>query len=379
MPAARLIDARTLPVYDLGIDHPFARDRQRPLAELLQAHRLVEAAEFLPWEPATDAELTVAHDPVYLEALAALSAAQPSLEWLRRAPRFGLGTGDNPIAPGQDVAARAIAGATLACVRAVMRGATTRAFNPAGGLHHALAAAASGFCLLNDLVLGIRQARDLGAARVLYVDVDVHHGDGVELAFAEDPAVCTYSIHQHPATLWPGTGWVTERGRGAGLGSAINVPVQPGTGDESWLACLRESLVPAARRFRPELIVSQHGCDTHFSDPLASLAVTTRGHLAAAELIAELADELCGGRWVATGGGGYQPIRVIPRAWSMVWCVVRGRPVPESVDPAWRERWQPRGEAPLADRFLDPEFPADGTAATQNQRMLGELRAVHGW
>jgi acetoin utilization protein AcuC len=348
-----IVDGRKLPSYDLGTGHPFARDRLVPLMELLEAHRLVEAGDFLAVAPASDRELRLAHKPGYLEALAALSVEHPSAEWLRRAPGFGLGTADNPIAPGQERAARAVAGATSGCVRAVMDGAVRRAFCPPGGLHHALAAAASGFCLVNDLVIGIREAKRLGARRVLYVDLDVHHGDGVELAFVEDAEVFTFSIHQHPATLWPGTGWAEERGRGAGAGTVCNVPVDPGTGDEGWLGALREALPPFAERCRPDLIVSQHGCDPHREDPLAALAVTTRGFLAAAELVRDLAVEHCGGRWVATGGGGYQPYRVIPRAWTIVWCVLSGRELPEQVDPDWRRRWESRSGTALPARFLD--------------------------
>jgi acetoin utilization protein AcuC len=244
---------------------------------------------------------------------------------------------------GQPGGARAGAAATLACVRAVVGGQRRAAFNPAGGLHHAQRARASGFCIHADLVVGIRAALDAGIHRVLYVDYDVHHGDGVEAAFAADPRVLTISLHETPEVRFPGTGFAHDRGHGAGLGYAINVPLAPFTADDAWLAAIRAVVVPAARAYRPELIVSQHGADPHFTDPLASLRVTTQAMAAAATITRDLADELCGGRWVATGGGGYQPYTVLPRAWFWVWTIVAGRELPARIDAGWRAAW---GSAP---------------------------------
>jgi acetoin utilization protein AcuC len=380
MHRARLIDARQLPVYDLGISHPFARERQLPLFDLLRTHGLVSDEEWLASAPATDAELAVAHHPDYIRAVRALSAENPDPAWLARAPAFGMGTEDNPIAPGQHAAAAAVAGATLACTRAVMSGQAAHAFNPAGGLHHALPGAASGFCVYNDLVLAAREARRLGAARVLYVDVDVHHGDGVERAFDADPQVLTFSIHETPDVRWPFTGRVGDLGSGAARGSKWNLPMWPETGDDSWQQSLRDALLPAARRFRPDLIVSQHGCDAHAEDPLATLLLTTSSFLFAARLLHELSHELCGGRWVATGGGGYQPYRVLPRAWTIVWCVMSGRPLPERLDPSWRQRWQQRESRPLPQNLLDPPLPTGAgcaEAAARNAETVRALLACH--
>lgn len=294
MPDCLLVDAPSLPVYDLGAEHPFARDRQRPLFELIHRHGLVTPGELLQTSPANDEELGSAHDPAYIETVRGLSATPPPAEILRRAIRFGMGTADNPVAPGQHLGASAVAGASLACVRAVMEGRALRAFNSAGGLHHAMRARASGFCIYNDLAIAIREARRLGADRVLYVDFDVHHGDGVQDAFYDDPSVLTVSFHETPEVRWPGTGWVSEVGTGKGTGYAVNAPLASFTGDDSWVGCLREVLTATAKAFRPDVIVSQHGCDPHVWDPLAELHVTTRGFLAAASLTRELADELCG-------------------------------------------------------------------------------------
>jgi acetoin utilization protein AcuC len=216
---------------------------------------------------------------------------------------------------------------------------------------------------------------------VLYVDLDVHHGDGVEYAFREDPSVFTYSIHETPAVRWPGTGYAHDRGAGAGLGFAMNVPVHPHTTDASWLAAVQRTLVPAARRFRPDLILSQHGCDPHAEDPLATLELTTGAFFESAKLVRDLTAELCGGRWVATGGGGYRPHHVIPRAWSIVWAVLSERELPVRVDEAWRRDWQARAGEPLPELFLDvppPEAERHRVAARANERTVREVLGHHG-
>jgi acetoin utilization protein AcuC len=381
MAAARLIDATALPVYDLGQDHPFARDRQLPLFDLLRTHGLIHDHDLLPTRPATDAELQTVHDAAYIELLKATSEPHPDPAVLRRAPLFGLGTADNPIAVGQHASAAATAGATLACVDAVLDGTCRAAFNPAGGLHHAMPHGAAGFCLYNDLAIGIRRARDRGLARVLYVDLDVHHGDGVEFAFRSDPSVLTISFHETPEIRFPFTGRIEDQGAGAGFGYAVNVPLWPATADDSWLECVERVLVPLARAFEPDLIVSQHGCDPHREDPLATIECTTRAFWESAKLVRTLANDLCQGRWVATGGGGYRPYHVIPRAWAMVWCAMAGRELPETIDAGWRARWQKKAGDRLPDRMFDQAEPAErhARAAAVNRRTVDALLARIPW
>jgi acetoin utilization protein AcuC len=381
MSAPRLVDAPSLPAYDLGQDHVFARDRQKPLFDLLHASHLVQPADFLPVEPATEDELALVHDRAYIAMLHATSQQHVDRELLRRAPLFGLGTADNPIAPGQHEAAAAAAGATLACTRAVLEGRASAAFNSTGGLHHAMPHGAAGFCLYNDLAIAIADARRRGAARVLYVDFDVHHGDGVEYAFRADPTVLTISFHETPEVRFPFTGAVEDRGEGPGRGYAINVPLHPGTDDASWLEAVERVLVPAARAFGPDLIVSQHGCDTHREDPLATLECTTRSMHRAAEVTRDLALEVCQGRWVATGGGGYQPYRVIPRAWSMVWSVMSGRPLPPRIDLGWQERWERAAHGELPTEWYDHEEHAarHEHAAETNRTVVDHVLAGIPW
>ena len=371
-----------MPVYDLGAGHVFARDRQEALFDLLHRMKLVDSKQRIDALSATRAELELAHDPQYIEMVAATSVEDPPPEILDQAVSFGLGTSDNPIAPNQHAAASTVAGATLDCVRRVINGDLQHAFNPTGGLHHAARRAASGFCIYNDLVVGIRGARDAGLPRVLYVDFDVHHGDGVEFAFDDDPSVVTVSFHQSPETLFPGTGRVTDRGRNEGHGTVVNMPLAPYSDDESWWHCVRTILPAVARHFRPSLIVSQHGCDPHREDPLAQLQLTTRPMRQAATLCKTLADELCSGRWVATGGGGYQPLRVTPRAWTMVWAEMSGQELPSELDASWIEAWQHASDQPLTQTFEDtpsPPSPEASAAAATNEQTLEMLMGSLGF
>jgi acetoin utilization protein AcuC len=378
MPGPLLVDALALPRYDLGVDHPFANFRQEPLFDLLASHRLVGATERFVPPPATVAELTTVHTADFVEFLQALDT-RPTRELIRHAPLFGMGTADNPIAPGQHAAAAAAAGGTLACMRAVLRGEASAAFNPTGGLHHAMPGSASGFCLYNDLALAIVEALAQGIERVAYIDFDVHHGDGVEWIFREDPRVLTVSLHETPDRRWPFTGRVGDMGRGRGEGSALNLPFASRTTDESWQTIARTVLEAAFEKFRPQVLVTQHGCDPHFSDPLADLCLTTASFDFAAQLSRELAANHCEGRWVATGGGGYQPIRVIPRAWTMTWCAVADRALPSTIDPQWHARWSDRAAGDLATTFLDAEqeFAGSEAAAIANAAMLEEVRRTH--
>src|SRR5436305_11119912 len=233
-----------------------------------------------------------------------------------------------------------VAGATLAAAGAVWRGETGHGVNIAGGLHHAMRRSASGFCVYNDPAIAIKWMLAQGAQRIAYVDLDVHHGDGVQAAFYDDPRVLTISLHEHPATLFfPGTGLPGETGAGAGEGYAVNVALPAGTGDAAWLRALDAVAVPLLRSFKPAVLVSQHGCDSHRLDPLAHLALSVDGQRRAQLMMHELAHELCDGRWIATGGGGYALVQVVPRTWTHLLAIAAGTPLdPEMPAPAaWRE------------------------------------------
>jgi acetoin utilization protein AcuC len=202
--------------------------------------------------------------------------------------------------------------------------------NIAGGLHHAMPDSASGFCVYNDAALAVATLLAEGVGKIAYVDVDVHHGDGVQRAFYDDPRVLTISLHETPLSLWPGTGFVSESGRGAAAGTAVNIPVPAGTGDAAWLRAFHAIVPAVVRAFRPEVLVTQHGADSHWEDPLADLNLTIDGQLASYRALRDLAGETTGGRWLALGGGGYSLVRVVPRAWTHLLALVADR----DIDPA---------------------------------------------
>src|ERR1700733_9174069 len=270
--------------------------------------------------PATDGELATVHDEDYIEAVRrAGRTLAPDL-------RHGLGTPDDPVFEGMHEAAALVVGATTSAARAVWSGDAAHAVSVAGGHHHAMRASASGFCVYNDLAVAIRWLLAAGAERVAYGDLDVHHGDGVQAAFYDDPRVLTISLHEHPATLFPGTGLPGETGSGDGDGYAVNVALPAGTADAVWLRALDAVAVPLLRAFKPTVLVTQHGCDSHRLDPLAHLALSVDGQRQAQLILHELAHELCDGRWIATGGGGYALVQVVPRTWTHLLAVAAGTP-----------------------------------------------------
>ena len=254
-------------------------------------------------------------------------------------PVFGLGTIDNPVFAGMHDASALVAGASVAAASAVWGGVAGHAASLAGGMHHAMPAAASGFCVYNDPVIAIRWLPGHGAGRIGYVDLDVHHGDGVLAAFYADPRVLAISVHEHPRTLFPGTGRPGDIGGADAEGSAVNVALPAGTGDAGWLRAFHAVVPPLLREFRPQILVSQHGCDSHRHDPLANLELSIDAQRAAHAAIHALAHSYAGGRWLLTGGGGYEHVQVVPRSWTHLLFEAAGRPLdPAAATPGlWRE------------------------------------------
>jgi acetoin utilization protein AcuC len=253
-----------------------------------------------------------------------------------------------------------ITGASLAAARAVHEGTAQHAVNLAGGLHHAMRDRASGFCVYNDPAVAISWLLAQGVSRVGYVDIDVHHGDGVQAAFYDDPRVLTISMHESGYTLFPGTGFPAETGRGAALGSAVNVALPAGTGDAGWLRAFHAVVPPMIREFRPEILFSQHGADSHRLDPLADLMLSVDGQRAAHAALHSLAHEVCGGRWVAVGGGGYDVVQVVPRSWTHLLAVATGDPLPAAtaVPDGWRKLVATRSRQAPPTSMGDGEEPS---------------------
>jgi acetoin utilization protein AcuC len=334
--------------YHFGPGHPLAPVRVELTMRL--------AHEFGLWDqpgvtvaapaPATDADLELVHEAQYVTAVEAVSRWADDLgarglepAQFRYARTLGLGTGDNPVFPGMHQASALVAGATLAAARAVWSGAVQHGASIAGGMHHAMAARASGFGVYNDPAIAIAWLLRQGAGRIAYVDIDAHHGDGVQAAFYADPRVLTISLHQHPVTLFPFTGLPAETGGPGAEGSAVNVALPARTGDASWLRAFHAIVPPLLRQFRPQVLVSQHGADTHRLDPLADLELSIDAQRAAHAAIHALAHDLTGGRWLVTGGGGYELVHVVPRTWTHLLAEAAGQPIdPRAQTPApWRD------------------------------------------
>lgn len=373
--------------YDLG-DHPMDPVRVELTIALAREFGILArpGVTVVKPEPADDKLLGLVHTPEYVAAVK------------RQSPGFGLHTPDNPVFPRMHEASALIVGATVAAAEAVWQGRVRRAVSVMGGLHHAMPARASGFCVYNDPAVAIARLLELGAERIAYVDVDVHHGDGVQAVFWDDPRVLTISLHETPLALFPGTGFPTETGGPNAEGAAVNVALPPGTGDAGWLRAFHAVVPGLLRTFRPQVLVSQCGADSHRLDPLADLRLTVDAQRESYLAMRGFADELCDGRWVATGGGGYAIVEAVPRAWTHLLAIATGEPLdPTAAVPdnwqnlAHRRRpgrevptrmtdgaapryqpWQPTGEPDAVDRAiqatrravyplhgLDPDDPRD--------------------
>jgi acetoin utilization protein AcuC len=364
-------------IYDHGFGHPLRPQRVLLTWELIEAFGIDRAPGVVRAgaEPADDETLMLVHTPEFIEATR-LAGHGVSGPW----GRFGYGPGDNPVFEDMHEAGAIVAGATLAAARAVVSGDVAHAFNAAGGLHHAMPDRASGFCVYDDPAVAIAWMLTQGVERIAYVDIDVHHGDGVQAIFWNDPRVLTISIHEYAPELgfFPGTGALSERGGADAPDSAVNVPLPPGTSDEGWLEAFRTVIPPTVRGFGPDVLVTQLGCDSHVTDPLAHLALTTDAYRQAAAELHALAHEAAGGRWVATGGGGYQWARVVPRAWTIHFAEMAEFSPSDELPEHWIERaeFESRGEVPST--LSDPparRSPADEEAAAISAAVLRDRTA----
>ncbi|MDP8969339.1 MAG: acetoin utilization protein AcuC [Actinomycetota bacterium] len=345
--------------YDFGPSHPLKPVRVELTVALIRACGLTEpdGVLTLPNAPFGDDDVLRIHDSDYVEAVKRQSERPDR----KGSPGHGLGLSDNPVFEGMHEASLQVCGASVAAAQAVWEGRVGHAFNPAGGLHHAMPGRASGFCVYNDPAAAIEWLLRHGAERVGYVDVDTHHGDGVQKMFYDDPRVLTISLHETGRYLFPGTGFPDEIGAGDARGTSLNVPLEPMTHGEVWLEAFDAVVPPALDAFGPQVLVTQLGCDTHVTDPLAHLALVTDDYAAIGTRLHQLAHEHAGGRWVATGGGGYQVASVVPRAWTIYFAELTGAELPERLPDDWLQLAEERvGERP-PESFLDGpvEMPSD--------------------
>ena len=344
-----------------GGGHPLKPERLKRTYELLAAYGAFDApsSHLVAPRPAGREDLLLFHTAEYVDAVARLSRGEgaPS-EWRLlkekggpQAHRYGFRSDETPVFPGMYETEGLKVGAGLAGARWVVEGQGRVAFSFAGALHHARPALASGFCVFNDVAVAIRWLAHQGL-RVAYVDIDVHHGDGVQAAFYDTDQVLTISLHQAGILFYPGTGFPEELGTGAGYGTSINLPFLIYTDEELYLWAFRQVVPPLVRQFAPDVLVTQLGVDTHYRDPLARLMLTTRGYVAVVEELKALAEGA--GRWLAFGGGGYA-VDVVPRAWTLAYGVMSGQAFQDELPPAYSERYGP-------GRLHDtegPELPED--------------------
>ncbi|MFE1258138.1 acetoin utilization protein AcuC [Streptomyces sp. PDY-4] len=367
--------------YDFGRDHPMDPVRLALTRSLVGALGLDREVRVVAAKAAGESTLRLVHREDYIAAVRAASADPAAAD-----QSYGLGTVDDPAFAGMHEVSALIAGQSVGAAEAVWRGDAAHAVNFAGGLHHAMPGSASGFCVYNDAALAIARLLELGAERVAYVDVDVHHGDGVQAAFWEDPRVLTVSLHEHPRTLFPQTGWPEETGADSAEGSAANVALPAGTGDAGWVRAFHSVVPELLADFRPQVLVTQHGADTHFEDPLAHLAVSLDAQRAVQVACHELAHEYADGRWVALGGGGYAVVEVVPRSWTHLVGIAAERPVdPTTMIPEdWRQQVYARTRQPAPRRMTDGRWPVSWAAWDEgydpadrlDQAILAARRAV---
>jgi acetoin utilization protein AcuC len=375
---AALIWSDDLIGYDFGPQHPLKPIRVELTVELIRACGLLtrDGVSMLPRAPYGVEDVLRIHDERYVEVVRALSARPDP----RGAPLFGLGWGDNPVFAGMHEASLEVCGASVAAAQVVWEGRVAHAFNPAGGLHHAMRDRASGFCIYDDPVAAIEWLLANGARRVGYVDVDTHHGDGVQAFFYDDPRVLTISLHESGRYLFPGTGFTDEVGAGDACGTALNVPLAPGTPGDVYLEAFDAVVPPALEAFGPDVLVTQLGCDTHVTDPLAHLALITDDYMAIGARLHQLAHTLSGGKWVALGGGGYQIATVVPRAWTIYFAELCGAELPPELPSDWLRRALDATGQEAPKEFGDPKFQLsdERRAATraEAQRSVESLK-VH--
>jgi acetoin utilization protein AcuC len=370
---ALVFDAR-MAAYGFGRGHPMLPERFTLAVDLMDAWGLLggepNQAERVAPIPAASEDLRRVHSADYIAAVkdeaAVLATDEP----------YGLGPGDTPRFPRMHEVSALIAGATCGALDGVLDGTWTHAFNPAGGLHHAHRNRAAGFCVYNDCAVAIARATALRPGlRIAYVDIDAHHGDGVQEAFYERPDVLTVSVHESGRYLYPGTGATRDTGTGDGIGTCINVPLPPQSGPAEYDLVFDQVVEPGLSAFSPDVIVAQLGADALSGDPLAHLALTVRGHYSLVARLVACAGAFCDGRLVATGGGGYDAFSATPRAWACAMSALLGREAPEELPPVWLEA---AVTAARGAGFAPPSVRGtfDERSATDSAAALREVREI---
>ncbi|UBH12547.1 acetoin utilization protein AcuC [Macrococcus armenti] len=335
--------------YRFRDDHPFNQMRLLLTKTLLEQLKLLNREDIISPRVATDEELMLIHQAEYIEAVKRAGNGELSDE---ECDKFGLNSNDTPNFQNMHEMSAALVGATLTACDIVMNGIDHTACNFGGGLHHGFKGRASGFCIYNDSAVAIEYMKQKYHQRVLYIDTDAHHGDGVQFSFYNDNEVMTYSIHETGRYLFPGTGAITEKGEGDGYLYSMNIPIDAYTEDDSFLACFEKSLRVACEFFKPDIILSQNGADAHYLDPLTHLSCTHKTYQHIPQIVHRLAQEHTNGKWIAVGGGGYNVFQVAPLAWAQVYNAMLGNTHLEGFIPRdWIDMWQSKAQIKIPDTW----------------------------
>jgi len=353
--------------FDYGPTHPLKVIRLKLTYELIKAYGLLSlpSVQAISTKKADDEDLVLFHSRDYLDVLKQASEGQLGKTFYR----YGLGPGDNPIFKGLYDWSLWVTGGTLQAGELVAIGEKEIAFSIAGGLHHAQRSKASGFCYINDAVVGISRLLKQGK-RVVYIDIDVHHGDGVQKAFYQTDQVLTISLHETGYTLFPGTGFESEIGEGAGEGYSVNVPFPPHTDDEMYLWAFEEIVPPLLQAFKPDVVFTQLGVDTFHNDPLGNLNLSIAGFEKVVRRIKDLVP-----RWVALGGGGYEVSNVV-RAWTLAWAIMNGIELKENLPEAYLEKAARLGiyDRKLREGGSPPSQSSDNGIRMEIERVVDYLQ-----
>lgn len=333
--------------YNFGPQHPFSPVRLEMLLDLLSA--LGHPLELIEPPQATREDVRSVHIEAFVKRVEAAGRGEHSPDF----EHYGIGTADTPIFAGMDEAARWLVGGALEGARMIAGGQAREVLQLGGGLHHAQKDLASGFCVYNDLSVAIRHLTQQGL-RVAYLDIDVHHGDGVQWIHYDEPGVMTISVHESGRYLYPGTGNIHEIGKGEGTGRKINLPLEPFTEDESYLETFQMVVEPSLAWFRPDAMVIQCGADPHYLDPLAEILLTTRAYTRLFPLIRQYVAEFAQGKALYTLGGGYS-LDASSRIWAMLYLILQGHPLPDHLPEPWLRRWGTQLGHFLVHTLLDPE------------------------
>ncbi|SER94874.1 acetoin utilization protein AcuC [Gracilibacillus ureilyticus] len=361
--------------YSFHHNHPFNQKRILLTKDLLEAHGALSPTSIEAPESISDSILELIHTPEYVEIVKKASEKHPTGNY----EKYGIGTADTPGFEGMYKASKSLVEGSVKACELVANNKVTHALNLGGGLHHGFPNHAAGFCIFNDIAIAIKFLRKNYNWKVLYIDTDAHHGDGVQHCFYDDPEVCTVSFHETGRYLYPGTGKINERGIKKGFGYSFNFPFDAFTEDDSFLKTFHNAIDEICEFFQPDIIVSQHGADSHFLDPLTHMHCSIKIFEEIPKKIHQLAHQYCYGKWVALGGGGYDIWRVVPRAWAQLWHIMNNNePFSGEINSLWHRNWQPEAPLMLPQFWEDPintyhPIPRRSEITNTNKEMLEQV------